>query len=87
MMMETTENPKLWLIFYELCVIIKLRDLNQRANYTDRPSDRCLSAKLVSTFEDIECHVVSVTDPYGRILGFLERNRWQCENQFRVNPD
>jgi hypothetical protein len=23
-----------------------------------------------------ECHVVSVTDPYGRILGFLDRNRY-----------
>jgi CBS-domain-containing membrane protein len=34
------------------------------ANYTGR-------AKLVPTFEDKECHVVSVTDPYGRILGLL----------------
>jgi hypothetical protein len=24
-------------------------------------------------FEDRECHVVSVTNPYGRILGFLDR--------------
>jgi CBS-domain-containing membrane protein len=38
-----------------------------------RPSDSCLSAKLVPTFADRECHVVSVTDPYGRILGFLNR--------------
>jgi hypothetical protein len=22
------------------------------------------------------CHVVSVTDPYGRILGFLDRSRY-----------
>jgi hypothetical protein len=36
-----------------------------------RPSDRRLSAKIVPTFEDIGCHVVSVTDPYGRILSFL----------------
>jgi hypothetical protein len=36
-----------------------------------RPSDRRLSAKLVPTFADRGCHVVSVTDPYGRILGFL----------------
>jgi hypothetical protein len=28
-----------------------------------RPSDRCLSEKLVPTFADIGCHVVSVTDP------------------------
>jgi hypothetical protein len=41
-----------------------------------RPSDRRLSAKVVSTFADRECHVVSVTDPYGRILGFLDRSRY-----------
>jgi hypothetical protein len=40
-----------------------------------RPSDRRLLAKLVPTFEDWACHVVSVTDVYGRILGFLERSR------------
>jgi CBS-domain-containing membrane protein len=34
-----------------------------------RPSDSSLSAKLVPTFADRGCHVVSVTDPYGRILG------------------
>jgi hypothetical protein len=34
-----------------------------------RPSDRRLSAKLVLTFVDRGCHVVSVTDLYGRILG------------------
>jgi hypothetical protein len=33
-------------------------------------SDLRLSAKLVSTFADTECHVVSVTDPYGYILNF-----------------
>jgi hypothetical protein len=25
---------------------------------------------------DRGCHVVSVTDPYGRILGFLDRSRY-----------
>jgi hypothetical protein len=38
-----------------------------------RPSDRRLSAKLVPTFVDMGCRVVSVTDPYVRILGFVER--------------
>jgi hypothetical protein len=38
-----------------------------------RPSDRRLLTKLVLTFADRVCHVVSVTDPYGCILGFLER--------------
>jgi hypothetical protein len=41
-----------------------------------RPSDRRLSAKSLPTFEDNGCHVVSVTDPYGRILGFLDRSRY-----------
>jgi hypothetical protein len=40
------------------------------------PSDRRLSAKLVPTFTDRKCHVVSVTDSYGRILGFLDRSRY-----------
>jgi CBS-domain-containing membrane protein len=40
------------------------------------PSDPRLSAKLVSTFADRGCHVVSVTDPYGRILGFIDRSRY-----------
>jgi hypothetical protein len=37
-------------------------------------SDRRLSAKWLPTFADRGCHVVSVTDPYGRILGFLDRS-------------
>jgi hypothetical protein len=41
-----------------------------------RPSDRRLSAKLAPTFADRGCHVVIVTDPYGRILGFLGRSRY-----------
>jgi hypothetical protein len=35
-----------------------------------------LSAKLVPTFENRRCHVVSVTDPYGSILGFLDSSRY-----------
>jgi hypothetical protein len=45
-----------------------LRGLSPRANYTD--SDRHMSAKLLPTFADRGCHVVSVTDPSGRILIF-----------------
>jgi hypothetical protein len=41
-----------------------------------QPSDCRLSAKLVPTFADRGCHMVSVTDPYGRILGFLDRSRY-----------
>jgi hypothetical protein len=46
-----------------------------------RPSDRRLSAKLVPTFADRRCRGVSVTDPHGRILGFLDRPievKWTC---------
>jgi CBS-domain-containing membrane protein len=50
----------------------KLRVLSPRTDYTDRR----LSTKLVPTFAERGCHVVSVTDPYGRILGFLDRNRY-----------
>jgi hypothetical protein len=40
------------------------------------PSDRLFSVKSLQTFADRVCHVVSVTDPYGRILGFLDRSRY-----------
>jgi hypothetical protein len=41
-----------------------------------RLSDRRLSAKLEPTFADRRCHMVSVTDIYGRILGFLVRRSY-----------
>jgi hypothetical protein len=41
-----------------------------------RPIDRRLSSKLVPTFADRGCHVVSVTDPYGRIRFFLDRSSY-----------
>jgi hypothetical protein len=37
---------------------------------------RRLSAKWLPTFADKGCHMVSVTDPYGRILDFLDRSRY-----------
>jgi hypothetical protein len=49
----------------------KFRGLSPQENYP--LSDRHLSAKLVPTFADRGCHVVSVTDPYGNIPGFLDR--------------
>jgi hypothetical protein len=54
----------------------KLHGLSPRANYTDRPSDRRLSAKSLPTCADRGCHVISVTDPSDRILGFLDRSRY-----------
>jgi hypothetical protein len=41
-----------------------------------RPSDRRMSATLMPTFAERGCHVVSATDPHGRILGFLDRSRY-----------
>jgi hypothetical protein len=40
-----------------------------------RPSDHRLSTKLATAFAGRGCHVVSVTDPYVRILWFLDRSR------------
>jgi hypothetical protein len=50
-----------------------------------RRSDRRLSAKLVTTFADRGCHVVSVRDPYGRIPGFLDRriSLYEAETKHR----
>jgi hypothetical protein len=42
-----------------------------------------MSAKLVSTFADRECRVVSATDPHGRILDFLDGSRYYF---FQVAP-
>jgi hypothetical protein len=41
-----------------------------------RPNFRCLSAKLVPTFADRGCRVVSAADPYFCNLGFLDRSRY-----------
>jgi hypothetical protein len=53
----------------------KLLGLSPRANYKDQATAACL-AKLWPAFGDRGCHVVSVTDPYGHILGFLDRSRY-----------
>jgi hypothetical protein len=49
---------------------------SESASELYRPSGRRLSAKLVPTFADRGCHVVSLTDPCGRVLGFLDRSRY-----------
>jgi hypothetical protein len=41
-----------------------------------RQNDRRLSANLLQTFADRGCCVVSITDPYGRILDFLNRSHY-----------
>jgi hypothetical protein len=49
---------------------------SESASELYRPSDNRLSEKWLPTFADKGCHVVSVTDPYGRILCFLDRSRY-----------
>jgi hypothetical protein len=49
---------------------------SESASELYRPSDRRISAKWLPTFADKGCQVVSVRDPYGRILGFLGRSRY-----------
>jgi hypothetical protein len=47
---------------------------SESASELYRPSDRRFSAKWLTTFADTGCHVVSVTDPYSRILSVLDRS-------------
>jgi hypothetical protein len=62
------------------CILLqkkkKTSSMVESASELYRPSDRRLSAKWLPTFADRGCDVVSVTDPYGRILGFLDRLRY-----------
>jgi hypothetical protein len=53
----------------------KLHGLSPRANYSDRATAACRRSDC-QLFADRGCHIVSVTDPYGRILGFLDRSRY-----------
>jgi hypothetical protein len=57
-------------------VIQKQTQWPESASELYRPSDHRLSAKLVPTFADRWCHVVSVTDLYCRNLGFLDRSSY-----------
>jgi hypothetical protein len=53
----------------------KFHGLSPGTNYTDRATTACRRSDC-QIFADRGCHVVSVTDPYGSILGFLERSRY-----------
>jgi hypothetical protein len=54
---------------------LKLPGLSPRANYTDRATAACRRSDC-QIFSNTGYHVVSVTYPYGRILGFLDRSRY-----------
>jgi hypothetical protein len=68
---EVTTPSTGWLSTFWASIKTELRGLSASELY--RPSDRRLSVKLVPTFADRGCHVVSVTNSYGRNLGFLDR--------------
>jgi hypothetical protein len=87
-------NSILSLLWRKICVVLdvifpslelrnltKLRGLSPRAICTDQAIR--LLAKLVLTFEGSRWQVVSVTEPYSRNFGFLERSRYFY---FQVSP-
>jgi hypothetical protein len=53
----------------------KLHGLSLRANYTDRATAAFWRSDC-KLFANRGCDVVSVMDPYGHILGFLDRSRY-----------
>jgi hypothetical protein len=67
----------LWLRILQLNFVAFVRERNIR---TMQPP---LVGKLVPTFADRWCHVVSATDLCGRILGLLDRSRYSF---FQVAP-
>jgi hypothetical protein len=73
---ENTGELNSLLIDFLDCSRIKQTPWSESGSELYRPNDRRLSAKLMPTFADIGCHVVSVTDPYSRILDFLDRSHY-----------
>jgi hypothetical protein len=55
------------------CLTVKNTPWPESASELYQPSDRRLSTKPVPTLEERGRRVVSVTDPYGRILGYLDQ--------------
>jgi hypothetical protein len=71
----------------------KLHGLSPQANYTDKLSDRRLSAKVMPTLADSGCRMVSATIPPTVFnFGFLDRSRYfleiapQLSSWGRVDP-
>jgi hypothetical protein len=72
-MVSVTDTYGCILAFLDRATRIKKNHWPEFASALKRPSDCHLPAKLVPTFADTLCRVVSVTDPYCRILGLLDR--------------
>jgi hypothetical protein len=64
-----------WLVYHSWITLKKnsMVWVRERTIPTERPP---LVGEVIATSADRGCHVVSVTDPYDRILGFLDRSRY-----------
>jgi hypothetical protein len=58
-----------------LWLLLKLRGLSPLVNYTDRATAACRRSQC-QLLRIEGCHMVSVVDPNGWILGFLYRSRY-----------
>jgi hypothetical protein len=78
------ENSEL-LGFWTLPIVrnsLKKKDLWSESNYTDKATSAC-RWKLVPTFADRGCRMVSAMDPHSRILSSLDRS---CNYFFQLAP-
>jgi hypothetical protein len=71
---ETDARVSNDILIYDVIIII-ITPWPEPESELYRPSDRSLLAKLVPTFAVRGRHVVTVTDPYGRISRFLARKK------------
>jgi hypothetical protein len=60
----------------DICLEIASEFYKQQPPWPESASEkyRPTAATLVSVFANRGCHVVSVTDPHGRIIDFLDRS-------------
>jgi hypothetical protein len=61
----------IYIYIYKCNISNSVALVRERTIPTERPP---LAGEVVSTSADTGCRVVSVTDPYDRILGFLDRS-------------
>jgi hypothetical protein len=65
--MQFVASPKQYLAFY--------KQTNKQTPWSESATAACRRSDC-QLFAERGCHVVSVTDPYGRIHGFLDRSRY-----------
>jgi CBS-domain-containing membrane protein len=63
--------------------MIKKKNSMTSVHKRTMPTEQPPLVSVVPTFADRGCHVVSVMNPYGRILGFLDQSRYYF---FQVPP-